>query len=490
MIWQIRLTRDEAETAVAARNFLVELFQSASPYLWGNGTPSVLDIVDAGVQRAELELQDQPKLQSYLLEALGSSYATLGHNERATAILRKAFVAARTVESRSAMTQQIALDLAELIAKDQPSSQEAGSLLEQVIDQQTKASKDNQPLLARALVARGFNEFMSQEGSKSIVTMGAAVESAEEHDNPTEISVSLESLAYSLAGMRRDLEAIAIYREVLAARIRIFGAHSLPVARIQHVMSLPLSRAGYLSEAASLLGDARTIAYDFLGPGNPDYAEISLRYGSALVLLNRTQEAEGVVDEAVAAIRADSEAETLQLADAYCIVSQLNYAQGKFSLARERAAESLSIYRSIAGADDLRFIAASTTYAISEFGSGDYARAEHLLRGLVSMERRKNLRFIVPVLDYLGRALRATGRFYEAAQMHRSATSIGVAQSGDLGVDGLQAKMQLAIDEMNLGDYAAAHDDAEVALSALSSKAHTHSFCKRKQSLLKWSMRE
>src|SRR2546422_2814304 len=53
ILWQAARIRKEAQTAVAARDFLVEVFKSASPLRTERRVVSAVDLIDSGVQRAD-----------------------------------------------------------------------------------------------------------------------------------------------------------------------------------------------------------------------------------------------------------------------------------------------------------------------------------------------------------------------------------------------------------------------------------------------------
>jgi serine/threonine-protein kinase len=469
ILWQVARVNEEARTALAARDFLVDVFKSASPYRTQGRVPSAIDLIDSGVQRAELELQDQPKLQAYLFEALGSSYATLGHRKQAMAILRRGLDAAIAVgDSDSSRTQEISVDLAELINSEEPASNEPMRLLDRVIVAQKQLDVDQRLLLVRALIAKGFNQLVANDYSRALATMREAIAESETQvpQKEYEHALAVEGLATVLAGMRHDLEAVAAYREVLGISERLYGTHSLPAARTQSIMSLPLIRIGAGKEAEQLLRYANESALEFLGENSPDYANILQRLGSALIHNNKLAEAQEVLDKALAIARAQG-GETYGLADVLNCLSQLKSAQGQYASAEDYANQALSIYAKFEDATGVFAGMALNTRGVSLYGQGKSIEAERVFRSVSQLQQRNGWQFTVATLDYLGRARRALGHPDEALSLHKQAMEAGFVQSGDLGTDALLAKIELARDERDLGQLDQARRHLESALPAL-----------------------
>ena len=465
IVWQARRASDEAELATAARDFLVDVFKSASPYEAGGRVPTAVDLVDSGVQRAEVELQSKPKVRAYLLHALGASYATLGHRQEAGSVLSKAYSDAVLVDGeRSEQAQEIALDLAETLQSDNPSSEDAASLLDKIVARQLTSPPAARKLLVRSLIAKGFYEFASGHERESILSMNEAVTQSNSSEDKLQRSLSLESLAYVLSGVRRDVEALAICREVLSLRLEIYGGHSLGVARTEHIMAVSLMRLGFAEEALSVLNDSKEIAKDVLGSTSPYYASILLSYADVLVHLHDLPAARQAVQEALPMAGIDSGIRSMAQADAWSAMSGLELAEGDSHSAARHANDAVKIYADLQGEQSFYTRSAQARMALAVLEESRGTEPEMLLVGAASLKANSNFRPDISLLNRYAERLREEGYAEEALQLHRRAEALSYAQAGDFSPDGAQATLGVVADERDLGRFAAAKRDMERAL--------------------------
>ncbi len=82
--------RIEAGTATAVSDFLVSLFDVASPETGKDRGITAREMVDRGVARIRSELTDEPAVRGQLLFTLGSVYRELGRIDQAEPLLREA----------------------------------------------------------------------------------------------------------------------------------------------------------------------------------------------------------------------------------------------------------------------------------------------------------------------------------------------------------------------------------------------------------------
>jgi serine/threonine protein kinase/tetratricopeptide (TPR) repeat protein len=82
--YQAVRARDEAQRAVAAREFVFDLFKSADPNAAKNGPTSIRSVLAAGVRRSEERFRARPVLRAEILQQIGQVQARLG--EKADAL--------------------------------------------------------------------------------------------------------------------------------------------------------------------------------------------------------------------------------------------------------------------------------------------------------------------------------------------------------------------------------------------------------------------
>ena len=88
--------RSEGERATRMKDFLISVFQEASPMQRARGTPlSIEELLDAAEKRIDAELADEPLLQADLWDDLAETRASAGDYLAASALIDKALAAKR-----------------------------------------------------------------------------------------------------------------------------------------------------------------------------------------------------------------------------------------------------------------------------------------------------------------------------------------------------------------------------------------------------------
>jgi len=103
------LARAEAERAEAVTAFVTGLFASPNPWSGGTATEiTVLEALDEGVRRINVEFADRPELQARLLGVIGESYHWLHRKEQAERVLRRAVDVLEAVRGPNAIETLVA----------------------------------------------------------------------------------------------------------------------------------------------------------------------------------------------------------------------------------------------------------------------------------------------------------------------------------------------------------------------------------------------
>lgn len=77
-LWQAREARSEAARAVAARDFLISIFESADPALMRGEDPPASELLRRGADRVRSAMADQPRLLAELLHVIGRTQLERG----------------------------------------------------------------------------------------------------------------------------------------------------------------------------------------------------------------------------------------------------------------------------------------------------------------------------------------------------------------------------------------------------------------------------
>ena len=97
--WRMRIERDNALNAEhatrAVKDYMVSVFQGANPEISGQRDLPVSKLLDAGRDRLQAELADQPRTRADIAGILGSVYQTIGQRKQAAAMLSEAIALER-----------------------------------------------------------------------------------------------------------------------------------------------------------------------------------------------------------------------------------------------------------------------------------------------------------------------------------------------------------------------------------------------------------
>ena len=89
VVQSARLVR-ERDKAEKVSELIVDLFRGYDPSETRGQTVTAREILDEGVRRIEVELSDQPEIQSALMDAIGRVYQNLGLYDSAAPLLERA----------------------------------------------------------------------------------------------------------------------------------------------------------------------------------------------------------------------------------------------------------------------------------------------------------------------------------------------------------------------------------------------------------------
>lgn len=91
------LAQQEAATAQAVTDFMVDLFASNDPFAANGDTLNAIDLLERGATRATADLAEQPEVQARIVYTFGKVFGNMGQYQRAAPYLADALAAARRV---------------------------------------------------------------------------------------------------------------------------------------------------------------------------------------------------------------------------------------------------------------------------------------------------------------------------------------------------------------------------------------------------------
>ncbi len=247
-VWQLVHARQRAEQqairAESVSNFLVQVFNAASPFVAKGQTPTVNDVLQAGVERLDKDLAQAPEIRGDLYMVIGRVHVTLSQLDQARPLLERSVALGRA--DTTLAPEKLAARLRML-----------GVVLQS--DFQTQAAT-----------------MLLVEAEQLLLPLKSAAAQKE-----------LIGLRRNLALLKYDagdlVGAIALQRASVADAIARFGPGDALVARGKANLAQFLANYGKHSEGLSVMKDALETLEHTLGASHPDTMAIRSAYASMLV---------------------------------------------------------------------------------------------------------------------------------------------------------------------------------------------------------------
>ena len=313
-LWQARAANRAARRATVIKEFLVSLFQVATPEQSRGQQVTAQELLGRGARSLDTALAGQPSLRAELMGELGKIYRELGLYDEADSILarsvdlagqadgpRSLSVAARLVDWGTVLREKgdyaradslisaalvirrgrlgptapdVALTMGELAATARMLGQteRAESLYQQTLALDRRNLGDNHLDVATDLA--NFSLFMSEEvgdlrAADSLARAALAIRIAQQGPENLIVLIEKGNLAAILADEGEYAEAERLQREVLEARRRWLPPGHPDLAYSYHGLARILAEQGRYAEAESSYAEALAIRQAALGPDNP-----------------------------------------------------------------------------------------------------------------------------------------------------------------------------------------------------------------------------
>jgi eukaryotic-like serine/threonine-protein kinase len=382
--WQARRARLEAHKAEAVKDFLKTILAAADPEQTSGREPSIRQVLDAGAQRIEGELRDQPDVQSEVAGVIGSAYQALGEYERVAQLL------------------QADLDRRRRI--DGPRSLAVAGLLTHIADARYEQSRFDE-------AGRMYDEALSIEREGR----GAR-------------TVQVAELLWDIAGVARNRGDLAgaesLDREALAICIERRGADSAEAVGVRESLAILYSQDGRFAEAAAEQSKVAEWRDRHLSADHPHTLNSRYNLGYAYLNLGRFEDAIRTLEDVATRQRRVLGPKHDRLAVSLRVLARALDQAGRAEDARGPIAEALEIQETAFGADHSQVAIDRLWQAVVEMHSGLLAEAERDARAtLAYLDAHTNpLRADAPYWRAVaGTVLAETGKLAEAdAQIARA----------------------------------------------------------------------
>jgi serine/threonine protein kinase/Tfp pilus assembly protein PilF len=267
-----RKAREEAATAQQVSDFLVALFEVSDPSEARGNTVTAREILDKGAEKIEEELQEQPRVQSRLMETMGRVYRSLGLYTLAGSILEKSLSLKRKVYGEEHLEVAAGLHTLAVLYDTQGKYREAEACFRQSLAIREKIFGRDHPEVARSLnsiAVVNWNQGKYAEAETLFKRALAIKEKALGVDNP-EVGNTLTNLGvlYHLQGKFEEAEPL--FKRALAISEKALGEDHPDVAGSLNNLGSLYEDMGKREEAEPLYERALAIWEKALGPGHSD----------------------------------------------------------------------------------------------------------------------------------------------------------------------------------------------------------------------------
>jgi serine/threonine protein kinase len=333
--------REEAATAQQVSDFLVELFEVSDPSEARGNTITAREILDKGSERISEELTEQPKIQTRLMDTIGTVYINLGLYDQATSLLERALeIRRKTLGDEHLEVSDSLHSLGVLIYSkgDFPTAErlfrEALSVRKKLLGDEHLDIASLLNDLAMAVMAQG-----KFEESEPMYRESLAIRRKNLGNEHADVAQSLNNLGMFLYRQKEYQEAEELFREALTMNRKLLGMEHPEISTNLNNLALVLRDSGKITEAEPVFREVLSLDRKFLGDNHP-YVAITLNnLGALFVQKEDLVEAERSFNEAIDVLRKTFPEDHWQIANAQgllggCCIKLKRYGEAEDLLLR------------------------------------------------------------------------------------------------------------------------------------------------------------
>ena len=298
-LWQAREARQEAERALAARNFMVQLFEASDPDVAQGRVITARELLDQGAHQVRAAFVETPRLRAEMLLLLGELYVKTGEGSAGAPLLHAGLDLARS-ERDPALTAQGLAALGKLYMAE---SRHADALTELRAAADLLASIGQVPGEQHAHIVHEIAGLLANTGQPdaAVEYAEAALAHARTH------GASQGALFYYMFALSNavdmtntsDPERVdRLLRDALALKT----TDSLPPSyrmRVHSMLSLLALNRGDLDEAHAQTVHMLELVERVYRPMHPDRVGLLVNGGLVLLHTGRLEEAERTLRQAL-----------------------------------------------------------------------------------------------------------------------------------------------------------------------------------------------
>jgi non-specific serine/threonine protein kinase/serine/threonine-protein kinase len=415
-------TRIEAGTAEQVSSFLVDLFEVSDPSEARGNTITAREILDAGVERIEVGLADEPRLRARLLDTIGRVYSNLGLLRDAEPLLRSALTTRQEIlghdhgatlatmrelgnllndldhydEAKALLLEAIAIH-ERLHGNEDPQTLEAKNALARVyyrqgryddaeklylatLETQWMVLGKNHPSALSTMYWLGLNHILHGQFDDAESLLAEALDAQRQIigvDHPDTLRTAL-ALARAHESVGRYDQAEELYLETLRHRQRVLGPDHPETMVARGRLAYTYFYQGRLDDAESILRELLERRQRVLGPHHRDTVQNTFTLGYVCKIQGRLDEAESLTKQALEKSLKVHGLNHVDTMHAMHNLGEIYVAQGRLSEAEEMFLEVLEVRQRELGEKHPNVPETLHTLANLRKDVGDYEGAQKL----------------------------------------------------------------------------------------------------------------
>jgi serine/threonine-protein kinase len=476
-VWQARVARTQtgvaraqAQRAEAVREFLIGVFEHASPDESGGKPISARELLEKGERQVDSGLREHPVLQADVLALLGQLYIEISDFKRANALLARALSASEQDGFPLDVRVRVLLGMASIEVETDAydaalaHAREALAILTRPENANAEATANAHQLITQSLIGKGDNADVEPLVRASLQQDQAALGNNNEY-----VADQWLQLGVRLGELGRYDESDAAFRASIDSYRAVFGENSNRVAHALNEFSNMLDDKGDLAGSEAALRRALAIRTETVGPNHHDTLTVANNLLAVIEIEGRFAEA---LPQRIESLAKADRAGTLHGRDLVAIHNAIgrDYRElGRLAESDEALHKALSITAQTQGPRSPWRVATLGHLARNDASRGDYAEAEARFREALSIMAENEPPTSPSIALFraeLGTVLRLQHRVDEAlVELQPAAAAFGAAisPSNKLRPSALAAYCEALVDH---GDAAQAKTVGEEAVAA------------------------
>jgi non-specific serine/threonine protein kinase/serine/threonine-protein kinase len=293
----------QADTARATADFLIDLFQVSDPSESRGNTITARELLDRGAERIRTQLQDEPDVQSSLMNTIGLVYKELAIYPEALELIEGSLTTRRALfgDGDPGVSASL-ISLGEVYHRKGELEPAEAAFREALLLRQAHEGADSLAA-AEAMNDLGLILGNSTRGqytqAEGLYRQALAIYERERGDDGPEQRMIRRNLSAVLVSQLKHDEAEDLLTRMLDSVRAEAGPDDPEVAEISLRLANVLTARGPLDEAEHLLRETRAIFVRTHGPSHPMVGTTSRNLALVLVGQGRYEEAEALLREAL-----------------------------------------------------------------------------------------------------------------------------------------------------------------------------------------------